>query len=476
MKFLKWMVLLTILGVAGYVFFMKQVPEQTEIVAMWDTCLRSSEGQEEFRNEFEKITGVRLTINQPAHSQYRDKMLFSFAADQQGDVVEIMPDYFQDYYALAKRGDIVPLDKYIAKSKVFENITQAYLDAVRIDGKIYGVPINTGGGVVTYLRKDWLDNLGLEMPRNWDEYYHVLKAFTYGDPDKNGKDDTFGITLPGLRESIYLQDFYQGAEHGFIQRNGVWVDGLTEPIMKEALTRLQQAYKDKLIDLSIFTNKTSNCREKFYRGECGVFPYWAGNWANNLQRNLETNYSEADVVALPAIEGVAYVNRIGPLMAVTNKAVNPEQVFKNIIELMNDGGAGQNLFINGVEDHHWTKEAGKYNKIPYGSSQTIISKAYVQPELALNESFLNHFELDLKVKESLKAFESCLTWSTLPPNSPTYLQYGEAISNLKTEIMTKIILGETSVEAGLVEYEKRSKVFQVDKILREVNQKPDDLD
>ena len=49
-----------------------------------------------------------------------------------------------------------------------------------------------GKGII--IREDWLNNLKLKKPTNLNELYEVLKAFTYGDPDRDGKDDTIGLT------------------------------------------------------------------------------------------------------------------------------------------------------------------------------------------------------------------------------------------------------------------------------------------
>jgi putative aldouronate transport system substrate-binding protein len=43
------------------------------------------------------------------------------------------------------------------------------------------------------LRTDWLKNLGMELPTDLDSLYDVFYAFTYNDPDKNGKNDTYGL-------------------------------------------------------------------------------------------------------------------------------------------------------------------------------------------------------------------------------------------------------------------------------------------
>ncbi|MBQ8081686.1 MAG: extracellular solute-binding protein, partial [Clostridia bacterium] len=49
-----------------------------------------------------------------------------------------------------------------------------------------------------FIRKDWLEALNLEMPTTWEELYEVAHAFTYGDPDGNGVNDTYGLTGDGL--------------------------------------------------------------------------------------------------------------------------------------------------------------------------------------------------------------------------------------------------------------------------------------
>ena len=64
-----------------------------------------------------------------------------------------------------------------------------------VKGKCYG--FSTPGGKIqknegVLIRKDWLDKLGLSVPRTMDEYLDVMRAFTHNDPDGNGKDDTYG--------------------------------------------------------------------------------------------------------------------------------------------------------------------------------------------------------------------------------------------------------------------------------------------
>jgi putative aldouronate transport system substrate-binding protein len=63
--------------------------------------------------------------------------------------------------------------------------------ATQLDGNIYGLPkyqrFWPGTATRQFINQQWLENLGLEVPTNWDELYVVLKAFK--DEDANGNGD-----------------------------------------------------------------------------------------------------------------------------------------------------------------------------------------------------------------------------------------------------------------------------------------------
>ena len=50
-------------------------------------------------------------------------------------------------------------------------------DALTVNGKIYGVPRETPSAIVTYVRKDWLDRLGMEVPTTYDQFIEMLTRF-----------------------------------------------------------------------------------------------------------------------------------------------------------------------------------------------------------------------------------------------------------------------------------------------------------
>src|SRR5690606_4777870 len=48
---------------------------------------------------------------------------------------------------------------------------------------------------VMFIRMDWLDALGLSLPKTTEELLDVAHAFAHQDPDNNGINDTFGINI-----------------------------------------------------------------------------------------------------------------------------------------------------------------------------------------------------------------------------------------------------------------------------------------
>lgn len=69
-------------------------------------------------------------------------------------------------------------------------------DVVPETGKLFDVParrINVAG-TNTFIRKDWLDKLGLAVPTTADEYFNALVQFKEKDPGKVGKDKVIPFT------------------------------------------------------------------------------------------------------------------------------------------------------------------------------------------------------------------------------------------------------------------------------------------
>src|SRR5207248_11373091 len=100
------------------------------------------------------------------------------------------------------QGIIQPIDK--GKVAGADQLTPASWDSAKdLKGDIYAVPFSAQANLL-FIRSDWLAKLNLQAPKTWDDVATVAKAFTTGDPDGDGKADTYGLAVPGATTRGYV--------------------------------------------------------------------------------------------------------------------------------------------------------------------------------------------------------------------------------------------------------------------------------
>jgi putative aldouronate transport system substrate-binding protein len=137
---------------------------------------------------------------------------------------------------------------------------------------------------------DWLDNLGLAVPVTLDEFRNVARAFTFNDPDNNGKDDTYGTAF---RQNINFIDSWFNAfgvapNHHQI---GMWrvrgskhTNDWVQPGMKEALMYLADMYKEGVIHPESLTFDWNQWWGAYLQNKIGM-------WYHQPRRLSEMNNS-----------------------------------------------------------------------------------------------------------------------------------------------------------------------------------------
>lgn len=179
------------------------------------------------------------------------------------------------------------------------------IDTVTMDGKMLGIPYvenKTNNIQSMWIRKDWLDALGLDVPTTIDELGAVAAAFVGQDPGGNGEGNTIGITGPqsGAGDTSLVDRFGFGPIfYAFESYPTVWVnrDGLAEygsisPETKEALAKLQDWYKKGLIDQEM--GLRDDATEPIIAGNAGIHfgPWWQGYnpVTDTVRNNPEANF------------------------------------------------------------------------------------------------------------------------------------------------------------------------------------------
>ncbi|MFB7798376.1 extracellular solute-binding protein [Isoptericola sp. NPDC056134] len=84
-----------------------------------------------------------------------------------------------------------------------DDVNERAWDGARAyDGDYYGVPV-TAHTVALFNRKDWRENLGLDVPDDWDSLVSMWQGFAEDDPTGTGK-DVAGLALPGTTQRGYI--------------------------------------------------------------------------------------------------------------------------------------------------------------------------------------------------------------------------------------------------------------------------------
>lgn len=444
----------------------------TSIKFMIDgTWLQPDNGEQIPAQAWEQMTGLKLIMNHPPHNEYAQKLDLAFTT---GDIPDVFVMSADSYVKYAAAGALYDMTDLYENSKLKKNISnQSLVDALRLNGKLYAIPHQRGNGTLTYVRGDWLEKLGMSAPRNYVEFIDMLRAFKNNNPDGLAPEDVIPITGAGLAGpeypmDIYLREFYQDATPDYVLENGTWVDGMLQPNMVGALTRMRDAYAEGLIDTEIITNKTSTCRSKFFSGTVGVFNYWAGAWNQRLQDGITPNVPGAKVVGIPAIKETKYIERAPGIVAMSAKVKNPQAVFDNWFELINDNGPGQMIFTFGVEGKTYKVVDGVIEFLPsILNPDQPFHKTWVDPTLVVT-TFAPKFKVPELVTTSLKTFQESAQQYGLPCPSEKLGQLQSEINEIKRNIIAEIVFGNMTVDQGLTKYKQDIKKYN-DIVLPDMN-------
>jgi putative aldouronate transport system substrate-binding protein len=209
---------------------------------------------------------------------------------------------------LAPVGDMLPLMPQ--RTELHYNDPLA-LSLSTFVGQQFGLPepppIPRREGLV--IRKDWLENLGLEPPTTLAEIYDVAVAFTEQDPDGNGQNDTYGIG--GFINGQGIGNRFDWIFGGW-GVPGVWNFANAESFgmnvydeqYPEALAYMESLVDAGVIDPDWPTLSRDEFRARWKQGQFGIM--WEDFAALTNKSNyapFDENFPDAEWIPLPAPTG-----------------------------------------------------------------------------------------------------------------------------------------------------------------------------
>lgn len=144
------------------------------------------------------------------------------------------------------------------------------------DGRLYSIPtyptIGQGNNIL-YIRADWLKNLNLDEPKNFNDVIRIAEAFAKEDPDQNGEDDTLGFILggnPHTSDSAFFNSYHAYPTIWVEDEDGSLVYGSVQPEIRDGLLQLQKFYQDGVISKEFGTFDWATRQEAVTSGKGGV--------------------------------------------------------------------------------------------------------------------------------------------------------------------------------------------------------------
>lgn len=337
-------------------------------------------------------------------TDYQQKVSLAISSNDLPDAMVVNETQLRQMVKAGQLADLKEVyDKYASPElKATYDSNPGLLDSVTFDGKLYALPETTlPSAPLTWIRKDWLDKLGLQPPKSLADLENIAKAFI---DNKMGGDKTIGIVGTQQGGTLY-STFLSSTDHWynfsplFFANDaypGIWlkdkdgntVYGSTTEETKKALEMMRDWYAKGILDKEMGVRKST--AEVVASGQAGIFfgPWWSAynNIPDNIKNDPKANW-RAYAAPLDAAGKFNSNQATGSSYIVVSKeAKHPEAIIKM------------------TSIHKWGKDE-EFNKLTAGKQMTsqevplfLILGAGDQLEYAVN-SLRKYLKGEMKLED-----------------------------------------------------------------------------
>jgi len=359
------------------------------------------------------------------------------------------------------------LDEYGPNLKAF--LGEDTLKYGQVDGEQLAIPGRrlVLGKYASYIRQDWLDELGLPVPESTEQLYETLKAFKEKDPgDTGGKVIPLGMSIaPAQYESLlwsFVEPLTEEQQYTLTQKLGSSDFPVLLPGFKEGLRFMNKLYNEGLIskDFGLDVDK-KQVNQDLQNGLVGVYSEDAGELyfdygSGSTYGNLQMNVPEAVITPFDpytSSEGKHPKPGYAPNAMYLMIPKSSERAIE-AIKYLDWMASGNNLFFmqNGVEGENYTLADG----IPVPNAdaeQSVKERLYNYGDMAIivNGKYMGDPELNNEayIRQTPKQFHDLMRKSVEISNTDKIDQivmsrpieaeakYGNALTDKYNELIVK---------------------------------------
>lgn len=320
----------------------------------------------------EELTGTQVEFQWYPDASKEEKINAALASGTLADIVTLTLINSTSVRTALTSGVFWELEDHLADYPNLAKIPEATIESAKIDGELYGVPfVKPAARYGVVVRKDWLDNLGLEVPKTMDDLAKVAVAFTNDDPDGNGQQDTVGFYD---RSESFLVGFrslagYFGAGQKFqVTDDDKIVPAFMTDEFKEAMEWYKGLYDQGAVNQEFITVQKSAQQDGLARGRGGIAV--TGLFEARNYQNLAEGADPNTPMEWALINDLTYgdVPRrilsdtnggMGGWMAIPKSEVETEEELKVVLGFLDKLSSEEAfmLMTNGIEGTHYEQDA-----------------------------------------------------------------------------------------------------------------------
>ena len=297
--------------------------------------------------------GVNLSYKwiAPDPDSHTARWNVAMASGDLPDFAFVTENVYRLLYDSGYMEDMTDIFPQYASPELLRWISPDDITRMTIDGRLMGFPLPAKahhGGTLLWLRKDWLDRLGLPVPTTFEEVITTARAF---QDARLGGNDTIGILLSNVVRQgggVGPLDAIFNSHGAFLdywlERDGGLIFSETLPEMRDALLALQALYREGIINRDFAAINSPVALEYLSTGRAGIA--YATSWSvSPAIVALWGTQPEADIINIlpPPVRGrtpLYQINAPQPRrMFVHNKSRYPEAgiklaniTLKNLVE------------------------------------------------------------------------------------------------------------------------------------------------
>lgn len=189
--------------------------------------------------------------------------------------------------------DLTDVYKSCASDRIremYEGYGDELLESGTFDGKLLALPETAidHGPQLLWLRRDWIEQLGLTEPETLEDAFSVIQAFQENRMGAEGDEEPVGLVCdPGLVGTVstsysmdaIFENFGAYPEQWIRNPEGEIVYGSLTEETKNALSCLHDLYSRGILDPDFALRAQNNIRDLVVEGKCGAFfgLWWTPN-------------------------------------------------------------------------------------------------------------------------------------------------------------------------------------------------------